>query len=257
MSLERGEGLEGKRKVKIYGGKAGYNSVSFTGARYYSLSRFKSGEVITETTLKGPERKITILLSKIPFVRSFSMIIDLIMGNWKRFVLALILLLLVEVLMMGRKSTFLIQPLPFNSLELLSGFLIIGSLIIKLSNVSSYHGAEHMVSNAFDRDSELTLEKVKMQPRTHKDCGTNMIISFFICYSILFYLFGDTVFVYLAAWMIGFELWRKEPPIIGDTISVIGRGVQYLLYTSKPTEKHLVVAMEAMKRLIEKEQANE
>lgn len=69
-------------------------------------------------------------------------------------------------------------------------------------------------------------------------------------------IFGDSAWVLLVSWIIGYEVWRNEPKVIWNLILIIGKGAQYLLFTSKPKEKHLIVAMEAITRLEEKELAN-
>ncbi len=231
--------------------------MSFTGERYQSISRFKDGKITTELKMKKADRKITMILSRIPFVRSFSMIFELIIENWKRFLLAFIVLLLMEILLIGESSSFLLHTIQISTLELLFIFLVIASLIIKISPIGKYHGAEHQTVSAFESGLNLRLENVREQPRVHKDCGTNLAVSIFLCFSILSLILENSVHVFLLSWAIGFELWKGEPKVIWDLIMVIGKVTQYLLFTSKPQDKHLIVAIEAMKRLEEKELANE
>ncbi|MCC3359495.1 hypothetical protein, partial [Bacillus sp. REN16] len=95
--------------MQIYGGRAGYNFVSFTGERFQSLSRLKNREISTEVKLKKGSKKIIKILSKIPFVRSFSTILELIIENWKRFILVLIVLLLIEVSLNGMTNSYLLH----------------------------------------------------------------------------------------------------------------------------------------------------
>ncbi|MBP1969947.1 uncharacterized protein YqhQ [Virgibacillus natechei] len=238
--------------MEIYGGRAGYNSVRFTGEKYQAISRFKKGEITTETRVKKRDKKIFIALSKIPFVRSFSMLVELIIENWKPFSLVFTLFLM-EFLLFRNANSYTI---PINTFVMLACYLILAGLIIKITPIGKYHAAEHMAASAYEKDSNLTLGKVKKQPRTHKDCGTNLVISIFICYSILFMIFGDPFWVYLISWSVGYELWKNEPKIIWDTVLVIGKAAQYALFTSKPKEKHLVVAIEAITKLEEKELAS-
>ncbi|UJL46651.1 DUF1385 domain-containing protein [Virgibacillus sp. NKC19-16] len=237
--------------MEIYGGRAGYNSVRFTGENYQAISRFKKGKITTETRLKKGDKKIFIILSKVPFVRAFTMIFEIIIENWKPFSFVMILFLM-ELLLFRNSNSYTI---PINSFVILFCYLIIAGLIIKITPIGKYHAAEHMADSAYEKDSNLTLEKVEKQPRTHKDCGTNLVISIFICYSILFMVFGDPLWVYLVSWSVGYELWKNEPQIIWDAVLVIGKSAQYALFTSKPKEKHLNVAIEAITKLEEKELA--
>lgn len=235
--------------MEIYGGRAGYNSVRFTSEKYQAISRFKKGKITTETRVRKREKKIFIMLSKVHFVRSFSLIVEIIIEYWKRF-LVVIILFLMEFLLFGNSNSYTI---PINTFVMLFCTLFIAGFFIKVTAIGKYHAAEHMAASAYERDPNLTLEKVKKQPKTHKDCGTNLVTSIFIWYFVLFMVFGDAVWVFLASWSIGYELWRNEPKIIWDTVLVIGKAAQYVLFTSKPKEKHLNVAIEAIKKLEEKE----
>ncbi|WP_077318172.1 DUF1385 domain-containing protein [Virgibacillus proomii] len=239
--------------MKIYGGKAGFNSVSFTGERYRSVARLKGGKIITVTERKKEDLKIIKVLSKVPFVRSFNLIVETVIESWKLFLFVTIVLLLMRVFFNEKTSVGLLYLIPSNRLVLLCSVLIIAGLIIKLSSVSKYHAAEHMCANTYDKSLNLTLDYIKNQSRVHKDCGTNLIISFFICFVILFLVFGDTPWLILVAWSIGYELWRSEPKVIWSLILIIGKITQYVLYTSKPNEKHLLVAIAALREL-EKEE---
>lgn len=253
----RGEELRGKRKVEIYGGRAGYNSVAFTGERYQSMSRFHKRKITTAVRLKRENNKITIILSKITFVRSFSMVIDLIAEYWRRFLVAVIVSLLMEFFLIEKSNSLFLYTIPINGLEMLLGLLVIAGLIIKISPIAAYHAAEHQAFSAYEKNLILTLENVRHQPRTHSSCGTNLVISYLICFSILLMLFDEMIWIYLVAWAIGFELWKNEPKVIWDLIVVIGRVTQYLFFTSKPQDKHLLVAIEALTELEKEELANE
>ena len=243
--------------MEINGGRAGFNYVSFTGGKYQVLARFKDRKITTETRMNRDDNKIAIILSKIPFIRSFLMLFQVLIEFWKRFLLVIIVFFLVKFLLIEGSNSEFSYTIPINTLEFLSILLIIVSLIIKISPVAKYHAAEHKAFSAYEKGLNLTIENVRKQPRTHGKCGTNLVASYFICFSILFMVFGDSIWLYLGAWSIGFEIWRNEPKIIWDSILVIGKVAQYLLFTSKPQDKHLIVAIEAMKRLEEEELANE
>jgi len=242
--------------LEILAGRAGYDFVSFTGEKYQSLSRFKAGKIKTEIRLKKRDRKIITILSRIPIVRSFSILFELMFEYYGRFLFAVIVMFLMEYLFSGTSNSYLLYTIPFSSLEILLGVLFVAGLIIKITPTGRYHGAEHKIANAYQRDTNLTLEKVKKQPRTHKYCGTNLVTAFFICFFILSMIFGDAIWVFLISWILGFELWRSEPKGIWSLVLMIGNVAQYLLFTSKPKEKHLMVAIEAITKLEEKELAS-
>lgn len=241
--------------MEILAGRAGYDFVSFTGERYHSISRFKDGKITTEIRLKKENNKIIVVISKIPFVRSFSMFLELIIEYWRRLLIAIIVLLLMEYLFIGTSNSYFSHTVSISNLKMFFGALFIAGLIIKITSVGKYHSAEHMIFSAYQKDTNLTLEKVKRQPRTHKDCGTNLVVSVFICFFILSMIFGDAIWLLLVSWSIGFELWRNEPKGIWNLVLVVGKVTQYMFFTSKPKEKHLIVAIEALTKLEEKELA--
>ncbi|WP_153461417.1 DUF1385 domain-containing protein [Sediminibacillus terrae] len=239
--------------MEIYGGRAGFNSVSFTGERYYAVSEIKNNEITTYIKPKKEGGKITDILSRIPFARSYSLFIELIINRWKQLLSTFIILFLFEKVLNMESNSIFLTVFSNNSLLGLSSFLVLVSLVIKITPIGKLHGAEHMCAHAYTKNLNLTLETEKDQPRTHKDCGTNFITSIFICFLMLQMVFGDSVWVILLSWSIGYELWKCKPKIAWDIVVVIGKAAQYLLFTSKPKEKHILVAIEAIKKLEEKE----
>lgn len=231
--------------------------MSFTGEKYQVVARFKNRKVITEIRLKKEKNKTMKVVSRIPFIRSFSMIVELLIEYWRRFLFATVVLFLLEFLFIGTSNSYLLHTIQINILEMLGGLLVIAGLVIKTTHISRYHAAEHMIANAYESGLNLTLEKVKKQPRTHNYCGTNLVVSIVLCFSILSLILDDSVLVFLFSWSIGFELWKTEPKVIWSSVLMIGKVVQYFLFTAKPQDKHLIVAIEAMTRLEEKELENE
>ncbi|GEN56396.1 hypothetical protein GCM10012290_07760 [Halolactibacillus alkaliphilus] len=59
--------------------------------------------------------------------------------------------------------------------------------------------------------------------------------------------------VMLVSWGIGCEIWKAEPKGIWNIMLVIRGILQYYLFTSKPNDRYLLVAIEAMKALEEYE----
>ncbi|WP_339216995.1 DUF1385 domain-containing protein [Ornithinibacillus sp. FSL M8-0202] len=237
--------------MEINGGRAGFNSVSFTGKKYQSVSRFKDKKITTETRLKKENKKLYVFISKLPFFRSFTMILDQI--NNKILLFFITIFFLKEFLIIGKSNSVLSQTIPVHPFVMIAIILVMASLIIKLSPVGRYHAAEHMAATAYEKNPNLTLEQVSKQPRIHNDCGTNLIITVLIIFLLLYMVFGSGIWGLLLSWSIGYEIRRAEPKIVWDVLLLIGNAAQYFLFTSKPKEKHLLVAIEAIKKLEEKE----
>nr|WP_249315716.1 DUF1385 domain-containing protein [Bacillus sp. FJAT-49711] len=184
------------------------------------------------------------------------MFFEIIIEYWKLYLATVVALFLLEFFFNEKGNDSFLHNINMNTLVVVLSFLVIASLIIKATEMGRLHGAEHMVYHAYVKDPHLTLEKVKKQPRIHKDCGTNLVISIVICFFLLMMVFGNASWVFFISCSIGFELWKTEPKILWDAVLAIGKAAQYLLFTSKPEEKHLLVAMEAMKKLEEAEYSN-
>lgn len=240
--------------MNIRSGRAGYNSVSFTGDRYEAIAKAQRDEIIAITHVRNENMGvITDLISNVPLLRSFTIIVETVISHWKLFLFMMIASIIVNSIFSEKPDVNSLNALSNNSLILLIVILIISTLFIKLTPVSRYHAAEHMCANAYDKGLPITLDHVSTQSRVHKDCGTHLIISFIITYILLFVVFGGAPWVFLLSWAIGYEIWRSEPIILWQFILSLGKVAQYLLFTSVPQDKHLLVAISALKALEHKE----
>ncbi|ADU28483.1 DUF1385 domain-containing protein [Evansella cellulosilytica] len=239
--------------MEVYGGRAGYNSVCFKSERYKVISRWENGGIKTKTTRKKGKRKLFFVLSKVPFVRAFSFIFELLMEYWGYVLSVFMIVLLLQIKLF---ESFKSYSIPISPLVLLLVLLLISGLFIKVTPIGKYHAAEHMVARAYEIDGgDLSIEKVRQHSRIHKNCGTNLVTSILIFYICCFFIIGDGIWVLLVSWGIGYELWKSEPKGIWNIMLVIGGILQYYLFTSKPDDRHLLVAIEAM-RVMEEQESN-
>jgi uncharacterized protein YqhQ len=182
--------------------------------------------------------KVDDKISEIPFLRSLT-------SFYKE--KYLILLLILSVIHALNKSNyhflFIIYLLP----------LLIAIIYIKFTEAGKYHSAEHMVINAYENGGNLSIENVFKQPRSHLLCGTNpeIVLS-------LFFLLGFTFKVpFVLTLVLGVSL-REEIITLLDKRrgSLFGKGInkiQIILFTSKPEEKHLLLAIKTLDKLLKLE----
>ncbi len=71
-------------------------------------------------------------------------------------------------------ATVLIESL--IKLILLLSYIYVISLTPLIKRVFQYHGAEHMVINAYENNFDLTVENVQKQSRLHYRCGSSFIL---------------------------------------------------------------------------------
>ena len=117
---------------------------------------------------------------------------------------------------------------------------VIFLLFLRLLPISGYHGAEHMVVHALEREEELVPETVRRMPRVHPRCGTNLAVA-----AMLFLgLFGlewtqETELRLLVAFLAAVILWRP-----------LGALMQQYVTTRRPSEKQLQSGIAAAKDLL-------
>ena len=56
------------------------------------------------------------------------------------------------------------------------GYLILCSKMKDIRRVFSYHGAEHKTIFCYEKNMELTVENVRVQPKHHPRCGTSFLL---------------------------------------------------------------------------------
>ncbi|MBS3680702.1 DUF1385 domain-containing protein [Ornithinibacillus massiliensis] len=129
-------------------------------------------------------------------------------------------------------------------------------MLFRFTVIAKYHAAEHMVSNCAMQGLNLTFENVRKQSRIHTDCGTNLFTFALVCFFVLSLIPGVQEFHFFLklclSWSIGYELFIMENTYIKQLVKpiyLVGFGLQYAIFTSKPNKEHLKVAILAFKRM--------
>lgn len=93
--------------------------------------------------------------------------------------------------------------------------LILFIFILRQTSLVKYHAAEHQTIHAIEKGLPLTLETVKMQPRAHKRCGTNIMVLLLGIQFVLIisFYFNKIPFIQFLALITGFLFvfsnWRQ------------------------------------------------
>lgn len=146
------------------------------------------------------------------------------------------------------------------------GYILVISLIKDINRIWSYHGAEHVTINAYERGEKLTPANAIKYTTVHPRCGTNFLFIVIIVSIFFFSFFGrppllERILIHIALLPVvagtAYELLKKAGedkvnPIIG-LIARPGLWVQKLT-TRKPTEDQIEVAIAALAAVLEKEQ---
>lgn len=111
-------------------------------------------------------------------------------------------------------------------------------LLLRLFPLSGYHGAEHQVVHTIENGEPLRPEYVRMMPRVHPRCGTNLVAGVMI-FTLVAQSFSSEVALMLAIFLLIFA---------GRTIG--GYFQQYV--TTKPaSDKQIQSAIRAGERLLD------
>ncbi|MGI8924679.1 MAG: DUF1385 domain-containing protein [Fimbriimonadales bacterium] len=155
------------------------------------------------------------------------------------------------------------------------GYLALIGLMKDIQEVFKYHGAEHKAINALEAEQELTLENARAQTRLHPRCGTSFAIIVLLISIVAFTLLprdyntGSTALDLLVR--IGLKLMIL-PLIAGISYEAIRFAGKFrsekwvmalfwpglksqLLTTREPEDKHLEVALVALKSVLQQEDA--
>jgi uncharacterized protein YqhQ len=243
----------------INGGMAHSNAVSFYGKNYQSkATRKKNGEIeVIVEPIKALPHWLNRAL-RIPLLRGFA---DTIYGFYMKWFIGL-LFLMAPIFMNYRVQTIMenIKAAGNDKFGFLSGLLtglLLVTIVLKVSPMGKYHGAEHVMHNLYLQNRPITVEEGKKASRIHEWCGTSCIVILMVYTALM-------AFVPIPVWL-KILLWF---PFYGEAImnenkfvrtifmpfKLIGYAFQ-LLTTSKPKDEHLEVSRQAFQALLDKEQS--
>ncbi len=121
--------------------------------------------------------------------------------------------------------------------------------LIRLTPMSGLHAAEHMTINAIENGLEITAENVRLQPREHIRCGTNLMvllvgiqIGWISLETVRPHLTSFGTFLYMMMWIFLLMSWWRP----------VGLWLQSHFTTKTPTDSQLESGMKAGRELLEK-----
>jgi len=169
-------------------------------------------------------------------------------------------------------STWAEHPLGKNLLEglvrivLFVGYVIAISRLPDIRRMFEYHGAEHKVMNAFERNQRIDLEQARDFGTIHPRCGSSFILLVLVIAILVHVLLG------WPSWPVRILLRLATLPLIAgisyEIIRLAGRKRQSLLLrvivapglwlqrltTRQPSEDQMEVAKRALEAVVSKEQ---
>jgi uncharacterized protein YqhQ len=147
------------------------------------------------------------------------------------------------------------------------GYILLISLLPDLRRVFQYHGAEHKTINALEAGAELTPANVQKYSLIHPRCGTAFLLWVMVIAIFVFAFVGRPVWYWLIASRIlllpviaglAYELIRYAGKHRSNrvlmTLLAPGLWLQRLT-TREPTDDQVEVSIHALRRVIEREEA--
>lgn len=157
----------------------------------------------------------------------------------------------------------------FIRLGIFVAYLKLIGLSQSLRRVFSYHGAEHKAVNAYEADVPLEVGPVGEYNTVHRRCGTSFMFVVLVIAIIVFSLVGRPSLGLMVLWRVilipaisgvSYEIIqfgaRHEGNILVRAFLAPGLWLQRLT-TREPDEQQLEVAVSALKRAVEVDQAGE
>lgn len=237
--------------INIIAGRAHINGVSFQTKRYYAITTLKKGEIRSSVRERG--NRVSHFYEKIPFLRGAILPIEMIFSNIEG-----IILLMINIVTYGLVEYRISHVSTGNLLLVLAIFLTLVGVFIKLTGIGKYHAAEHMAYDAYQKNEDLTIENVAKHSRISASCGTNLVM-FVLLFVVVGNLIIPNIWITLfLSFAVGYEVYRIERGFIRKIVSplyMLGGAVQWLLFTSQPSQKELEVAIRAIKELEEAERS--
>ena len=143
------------------------------------------------------------------------------------------------------------------------------SLMPDIKRVFTYHGAEHKTVNAYEAGVPMEVEAIKVHSTAHVRCGTSFLFTVLIIAIIVFSFLGRDIL-----WLMIVSRVVLIPVIMGLGYEVIYFGARHMnnwimkalltpglwlqsLTTGEPDDKQIEVAIAAMNRAVEIDQAEE
>lgn len=239
--------------LEIHGGRAHLNGVTFFSANHAATATIKNGEIRLQLSERR-EKKLIGLWDKIPFLRGVLLPIEVMFSYNEWFKAAWLGLVLGQIIFYCTVgfSELNVKMSQSAVLYMFISCWLVFVLFLKLTNLGRYHAAEHMVAHTYDQGLSISIEEVSKQSRVHQACGTNLATFILFIFIICFFAGIPFIFCSLVALSIGYELYKlKNKSVLKFLfpIYLIGYASQYLLYTSKPREQEIQVAIASFNHL--------
>jgi uncharacterized protein YqhQ len=190
-------------------------------------------------------------------------------------ILVILLFFIAPLFLTRLLNTYIPNSLVFNIVEglirlaIFLGYIKLISYMPDIKRVFTYHGAEHKAVNAYEAGVPMEVDAIKSYSRAHVRCGTSFLFLVFIIAIVVFTFVGRQ-----DMWIMVVSRIVLIPVIMGLGYEVIYFGAKHTknwfmkivltpglwlqaMTTGEPDDKQLEVAIAAMNKAVEVDQAEE
>jgi uncharacterized protein YqhQ len=261
-----------------YGGQAVLEGVMMRGSRTMAVAvRHPDGHVVVKTEPLN-EKLYTGPISRIPFLRGLIMLwdalglgvkalnmsADVAVGEegslsgpvaWGMMIvgvgMGVALFMALPSFLVGLVAPYLPSEWLTSLIEgivrltIITGYIVLISLLPDIRRVFAYHGAEHKTIHAYEAGVKLTVENVRTFSTAHTRCGTSFLVTTVILTFLLFAPFGQLPL-----------LWRITSRVI-LLPAIAGVAYEFIRFTARfadrPWMRALTTLNLALQRLTTRE----
>ena len=205
------------------------------------------------------------IFKKIPVIRGYAVIFDLLFEMLKNKWIILVILFFIGISLSPKEvviqKEIIPGPLSFiipdvfwdNYFFTIAIWLIV---ITYLFLATKNHAAEHKVISAYEDSENLTIKNIKKQPKENRRCGTVLVVWFFVLSLPMFYEnnFLIEIFLQMTFFSFAYEVFRlaRRRDTIGNIVYSLGWLGQKLT-TREPDNKLLLRSRQGLIRLLDEE----
>lgn len=236
---------------EVNGGRASLNGVMFFSDSRVAEATLASNGTIEVKCNKRSNERIYLLdfFEKVPFIRGLVIIGQSLLVDRRIQIFLCAFACIIAGGILFFPQTNKVIPIPFIILAILV-LLAVSLGAIRFSEVSKFHGAEHMVYNAYTAGVALTVENVKKMSRVSYNCGTNLVTIAVVIFVLLMSLFPQTAFLnILLSISLSYEVFRLQNNFMSDVFMTLGSYIQKYIVTAEPDDKQIETAILALKAL--------
>jgi uncharacterized protein YqhQ len=128
-------------------------------------------------------------------------------------------------------------------------FVIVFLILFKLLPISNFHGAEHMVINAYlnKQEDPISVKELYETSRASNSCGSALVLIFILVRALFFWVPMESLWVSMISYAIAYEIFMRKSDYF-DFVFFLSGFIQNVFLTSKPNKEQLKTAIIAIER---------